>query len=184
MEGMSPVLMRKLLVLTAFVTGCAPTVGGQISTGLQATAAGNEIRVDETLPSVLLFPYATVEDLWKVLPATFQELGIPAGIIDDGALIYGHGRVTETTVAGRPTRDLFRCGAQSGLSLEQYRVQFGISAQPRKVEGGGAELHVQTEAYGRLVSASRSGTTHCVSNGELEMAIKEQVEILLGGGGR
>jgi hypothetical protein len=44
------------------------------------------------------------------------------------------------------------------------------------VPGGGAELFVQIEAFGRFVSASRSGTTHCVSNGKLELKIEEQMK--------
>ena len=162
-----------LLVLAA---SCAPGPSGQMGTGLAPTVSGPEVRVDEPLPSVLAFPQASVEDLWKVLPATFQALGITAGIIDAGGLVFGNGRVPESTVAGRSTVDLFRCAASSSLSVGRYRVQFGISAQPRKMASGGAELFVQTTAFGRMVSGSRSGTTHCVSNGTLEMKIQEQVE--------
>ena len=184
MNLMPPIRARRLLLLSALAAGCAPTSGTQMGTGLQGSMAGPEVRVDETLPSVLAFPGATVEDLWRVLPATFQALDIPAGVIDPEALIYGNGRVTETTVAGESTRDLFRCGSSSGLSVAQYRVQFGISVQPRNVEGRGAELFLQTQAFGRLVSGSRSGTTNCVSNGTLEKKIQEQLEVELGRGGR
>jgi len=141
--------------------------------------AGPEVRVDEALPSVLDFPRTTVEDLWRVLPATFQALGIPAGILDAGSMVYGNDRVTQTTVAGKATRDLFRCGSQSGLAVGSYRVEFGITAQPRKTPDGGAELFVQTLAAGRLVSGSRAGVTHCVSDGTLEAKIKEQVAVEL-----
>jgi hypothetical protein len=156
---------------------------GQLGTGSPTTFAGPEVRVDETLPSVLAFRGATVQEVWRVLPAVFAELGIPAGVIDADDLIFGQGKVTETRVAGTSTRNLFRCSASSGLSLGQYRIEFSISAQPRPGEGG-AELFVQTEAFGRMVSASRSGTTHCVSNGKLEMKIDEMVRIQLRRGGR
>ncbi len=168
---------RSGLLLTLLVqVGCAPATGGPMGTGLPATASGPEVRVDEALPSVLAFPEATVEELWKVLPAAFRALGITAGVTDADALVYGNGRVPETTVAGRSTRDLFRCSAGAGLSLGQYRIQFGITAQPRRVRTGGSELFVQTAAFGRFVSASQSGTVYCVSNGALEGKIKEQAE--------
>jgi hypothetical protein len=173
MPDMPQVQLRRLLFLSVLTAGCA---GGQLGTGLQGTTGGPEVRVDETIPSVILFSEASVETLWKVLPAAFQALEIPAGAIDPAALLYGNGRITETRVAGESTRDLFRCGSGSGLVLDQYRVQFGISAQPRRVPGGGAELFVQIEAFGRFVSASRSGTTHCVSNGKLELKIEEQMK--------
>lgn len=184
MPIMPRVQLRRLLFLSVFAAGCAPIPGGQLGTGLQGTMGGSEVRVDETPPSVILFSEASVEDLWRALPATFQALEIPAGIIDPGALIYGNGRITETRVAGKATRDLFRCGANSGLMMDQYRVQFGISAQPRRVPAGGAEIFVQIQAFGRLVSASRSGETHCVSNGTLELKLDEQMKIELARIGR
>jgi hypothetical protein len=117
--------------------------------------------------------------LRKLLPATFRALDIPAGIIDARNLVYGNEKVTETTVAARSTRDLFRCSAGAGLSLGQYRIQFGITAQPRRLPSGGAELFLQTAAFGRLVSGNQSGTTQCVSNGVLDLKIREQMDIEL-----
>jgi len=172
-----------LLPLLVLAAGCAAGPSGRLGTGLPASMEGSEVRVDETAPSVLEFPGATVEAVWKVLPAVFSILEIPASVLDADARLYGNGRVTETRVAGRPTRDLFRCGDDTSLSPSQYRVQFGISAQPRPWPRGGVELYVQTTAFGRFVSASRSGTTHCVSNGTLEKRIKEQVDIALAVGG-
>jgi len=170
---------RFLITLVVLAAGCASGSGGQLGTGLAASVGGSEVRVEETAPAVLAFPGATVDDVWKALPATFRALGIPASVMDAAARIYGNGRVTETTVAGRSTRDLFRCGDDSSISPSQYRVQFGISAQPRAVASGGTELYVQTTAFGRFVSASRSGSTHCVSNGGIEKKLKEQIDIQL-----
>ncbi|MGD8276402.1 MAG: hypothetical protein PVH00_00185 [Gemmatimonadota bacterium] len=171
-----PCSLLSLLVLAA---GCAAGPSGRLVTGQPASMEGAEVRVTDTEPSVLEFPGATVEAVWKILPAVFSILEIPASVIDADARLYGNGRVTETRVAGRATRDLFRCGDDASLSPSQYRVQFGISAQPRPGPRGGVELFVQTTAFGRFVSASRSGTTHCVSNGTLETSIKEQVDIAL-----
>ncbi len=165
--------------LLVLAVGCASGSGGQLATGMPGSIGGAEIRVDETAPAVLAFPGATVDDVWKALPATFRALGIPASVMDATAHIYGNARVTETTVAGRSTRDLFRCGDDASISPSQYRVQFGISGQPRKAGTSGVELYVQTTAFGRFVSASRTGTTHCVSNGEIEKKMKEQIDIQL-----
>jgi hypothetical protein len=170
---------RCLIPVVVIASGCAAGPAGQLGTGLPGSVSGPEVRIEDAPPSVLAFPGASADDLWKVLPVTFQALDIPAGIMDPGARVYGSEKVTEATVAARSTRDLFRCGADAGLSPSQYRVQFGITAQPRRTPSGGAELIVQTAAFGRLVSASRSGTTHCVSNGSLELKIKEQVDIEL-----
>jgi len=130
--------------------------------------------------NIIKRPGGLFPDLWKVLPATFEALDIPAGILDARNLVFGNDRITKTRVAGESTRGLFRCGASSGLAVSQYRVEFGITVQPRAVPDGGVELFMQTAAFGRLVSASRSGTTHCVSNGTLEQKIREQVAVELG----
>jgi hypothetical protein len=179
MPAMPSAHLLKLLPLLVLASGCAAGSTGQMGPGLPATVSGSEVRVEGTLPSVIAFPQASVDDVWKVLPAAFQALGIPAGIMDAGAMVYGNQNVTETKVAGQSTRDLFRCSASSGLSVGQYRIRFGISAQPRKMATGGTELFLQTTAVGRLVSGSRSGTTQCVSNGTLDLKIREQIEIEL-----
>ncbi len=179
MSAMPSAHFTKLLPLLVFVAGCAPGPGGQMGSGLPTSVGGPEVRVEGTLPSVLAFPQSSVDDLWRVLPATFLALDIPAGIIDARNLVYGNEKVTETTVAGRSTRDLFRCSAGAGLALGQYRIQFGITAQPRKIPSGGAELFLQTAAFGRIMSGSQSGTTQCVSNGVLDLKIREQMDIEL-----
>ena len=174
----------RLLILPLLVTiACAPVSSGQMGTGLPAGATGADVRVDEARPSVLTVPGASVEEVWHVLPAVFRALEIPGAVIDADALSYGNGRVTTPTVSGRSTRDLFRCGAGAGLTRGQYRIQFSITAQPRSTPSGDTELFIQTLAYGRLVDASRTGTTHCVSNGVLEEKLLEQVMTELGRGG-
>jgi hypothetical protein len=163
-----------LLLLLA--SGCASGSPEYVGTPLQGSVSERDVRVDAALPGVLVFPDASVDDLWRVLPATFQALGIPAGILDAQNRVYGNERVTESRVADKPLRDLFRCGSGSGLTRTQYRIQFAITAQPHPSGGGGAELRLQTAATGRAVTASASGTTQCVSNGTLEMRFQEQVE--------
>lgn len=166
-----------LLVLVAgFAAGCAAGSGEHVGSQLPASASERDVRVDAALPGVLAFPDAGVDEVWRVLPATFQALGIPAGVLDLQNRVYGNERVTESRVADKPLRDLFRCGSESSLARTQYRIQFGITAQPFPTRGGGAELRLQTAAMGRAVSASATGTTQCVSNGTLEMRIQEQIE--------
>jgi hypothetical protein len=177
----TPVLIRLMGVgfVIALVAGCAAGSGEHVGSQLPASMSDRDVRVEAALPGMLAFPDATVEELWRVLPATFQALGIPAGILDAPNKVYGNQRVTESRVADESLRDLFRCGADAGLTRTQYRIQFAITAQPIPVRGGGAELRLQTAATGRAVSASRSGTTQCVSNGTLEMKFQEQIEIEL-----
>lgn len=168
-----------LVLIAGCAAGCAAGSGEHVGSQLSASTSDRDVRVDAALPGVLAFPDASVDDLWRVLPASFQALGIPAGILDARNRVYGNERVTESRVADKPLRDLFRCGSESSLARTQYRIQFGITAQPFPSGSGGAELRLQTAAMGRAVSASASGTTQCVSNGTLEMRFQEQIEVEL-----
>ncbi|HEX6135539.1 MAG TPA: hypothetical protein VFZ24_16325 [Longimicrobiales bacterium] len=176
--------MRDTRVLTAAAMlvlsiSCAPTSPPGLSgTVPPRGVAGDVVRVDEAAPSILAFPSARADELWLALPVAFERLGIPANVMDRGARIYGNPKVTSSTIAGRPARSLFRCseGGAGVASMAQYRIEFGIAVQPRPVADRGAELIVQTQALGRIVEASRSGTIHCVSNGELESRMKEEIE--------
>jgi len=87
-----------------------------LSEGRLEVGLGAGWLADEYAAAGIPFERASVDAVWKVLPAAFQALGIPGRVMDAGALVYGNDKVTETTVAGRATRDLFRCGATSGLS--------------------------------------------------------------------
>jgi hypothetical protein len=166
----------------ALATGCATGAGGAGGSPVHASISPDDARVDVARPGMLTFPNATVDDLWRVIPAAFQALGIPAGILDPANRVYGNDRVTEQRVADRPLRELFRCGSGGGLTRTTYRIQFGITAQPFPRRDGGAEVILETRATGRAMSANASGTTQCTSNGRLEMAFQETLESLLRGG--
>jgi hypothetical protein len=165
----------------AVAAGCAApqTVEGDNTVATPGSVTGETVRVDAADPTALEFEDASPEDVWKVLPTAFGVLRIPSGILDERSRVYGNQKVIISTVQRTPIRDLFRCGADSGLSLSDYRIEFGITAQPRGLVKGGTELHIQTTALGRLTSPSRTGSTNCVSNGKLEQMLHRQIEIEL-----
>ena len=161
--------------------GCAApqTVDGDDSVAPPGAVSGETVRVDVAEPTLLEFRNASAEDVWKVLPTAFAVLRIPSGILDERSRVYGNQKVIVSTVLRTPIRELFRCGAESGLGLSDYRIEFGITAQPRALVKGGTELHIQTTALGRLTSPSRTGSTNCVSNGKLEQLLHRQIEVEL-----
>jgi hypothetical protein len=166
------------IVSAATLAACAPaTTGGSTEdpSGMSGMS-GSVARLDDAAPSSLVFKNATAAEVWKVLPAAFNALKLEAGILDAANRIYGNQKVVESTIARQPVYDLFRCAAGSGLSANDYRVEFGIAAQPRKLVDGGTELLVQISAFGRITSPSRTGNTHCVSNGSLERALDYQIQ--------
>jgi hypothetical protein len=168
------------MVCAALAAGCAPATKGEVDdvSGARArgTVSGSTVRVDESPVSILVFPGADMEDVWKVLPASFSALGIPAGVMDASNHAYGSQLVKVTKIGDRRVEQLFRCAAGEGLSAATYRVEFGIVVQPRKLAGGGTELTVETAALGRMASMGRAGNTHCVSNGLLEKQLQSQIE--------
>lgn len=173
--------MRKIrhvgLVLTlgALVQGCAAGGGGHLGTGLAARASDDQARVDAPTQSVLEFPNQTVVQLWRALPAVFTDLGIQGGIIDPQGLVFGAYQVGASRVAGKPLEDLFRCGSEGSLTRRRYRIRFDITAQPRALARGGAELTVNIIGVGTVASPDASGTTQCVSNGTIETELSERL---------
>jgi hypothetical protein len=176
----SPNIIAPALSVVLLAVACAPaTTGGSTEAVTSvATSGGSTVRVDQADPSAMTFREATVDDVWKVLPAAFAALRIEGAVMDPAAKVYGNPKVIMSTIARQNVRDMFRCGAE-GLSMADYRLEFGIAAQPRKIVSGGTELSVQTTALGRSTSASRSGNTHCVSNGRLELALEKQIRVEL-----
>lgn len=167
------------VTLLMLATACAGTPAGVGVTTPPAGISGNVVRVEEARPSILEFRYIQAEDIWAVLPNAFRALGITGGVMDPTDRVFGNPQIRATTLAGQQTRNMFRCtneGSGPG-SVTQYRVEFGIAAQPRAVEEGGSELIVRIQAVGRLTDSSRSGVIHCVSNGTIERRLKQQVEL-------
>lgn len=175
MRYVTSISLAGLMPLLVLAAGCASGSGEYVGSQLAASGSETHNRVDAALPSNLAFPDATVDDLWRVLPAAFVALEIPAGVVDARNLVYGNQRVTEQKVADEYLRNLFRCASGSSLSGTRYRFEFGITAQPITSPGGGTELRIQTAALGRAIRGSSSGTTQCVSNGKLEEKIRGQV---------
>lgn len=175
-ERMIGVTATGLVVLLA---GCGPVAPG-MSSSTPSGVSGSEVHLDRAEPSTLTFRSATANDLWRVMPAVFQDLGIPAAVIDARSRIFGNPDVRLSSIGGQRVLTMFRCTNEGAgmASTTQYRVEFGIAVQPRTA-GSGAELIVDVQAMGRLTDPSRSGTIHCVSNGALEGMLKERLEAAL-----
>lgn len=178
-------LHRPLCILgTAAVAACAaPASSIDNPEFTPAGVSGNEVRVGAPPPSIIEFPYHTTEAIWKALPAAFAGLKIPAQVMDARGLVYGNARVTVSSVDGSPLSALFRCAnAGSGPSgATALRIQFGITAAPRPAGPEKSELVVHTTAFARNVDSSRSGNVNCVSNGQIETRLKQQLLAELAG---
>jgi hypothetical protein len=161
-----------VIAFSVLLHGCA-TGSGHVGSDLAADVSGDQARVGAPTPGVLEFPNRTADDLWRALPAAFSALGIEGGVIDPRARVYGAYQVGTSQVAGKPLRDLFRCGSESSLSGRQYRIRFDITAQPRTLVHGGTELTVRIVGVGTVASPDASGTTQCVSNGTIETQLKQ-----------
>ena len=158
------------------LAGCGAVAPG-MSPGAPSGVTGSEVHLDRAEPSTLTFRSATANDLWRVMPTVFQDLGIPAAVIDARSRIFGNPNVRLSSIGGQRVLSMFRCTNEgTGMaSTTQYRVEFGIAVQPRPAASG-AVLIVDVQAMGRLTDPARSGTVHCVSNGVLEKMLRERLE--------
>ncbi|HSJ10764.1 MAG TPA: hypothetical protein VK928_12650 [Longimicrobiales bacterium] len=171
---------QPLLILATLSIGACAAPGASLDTPQSTPSgiAGNEVRVDLPAPAIIEFPYHSADLVWRVIPAVFAELRLPAQVMDARNMVYGSQRVTVGSIGGEPTRSHFRCStdgsAASGATA--LRIQFGITAQPKAIGPTKTELIVQIIGHGSPIEASRTGNINCISNGRLEGRLKQAIE--------
>jgi hypothetical protein len=122
---------------------------------------------------------------WRVLPQAYDSLGLGGGVLDAGELSYGNNRVTARNVAGNRTDRLFRCANEGAgpSAVNRFRIRFSISTTVTEGPEGHAVLFHEIVATGTPIEGTSSGRVICVSRGQLESAIQQQVAFLAVGGG-
>lgn len=132
----------------------------------------------ETSVHVQTLPFA-VDQVWRVLPAVFDSLGIPVGTLDGVKHIIGNpGFAVRRRLKNVQLSRYIDCGSsQLGPSADDYEVRLTLITELRSVEGG-ATVSTSLEAVARPVNYAQD-YSRCTSRGTLEQRIVDVVQARL-----
>lgn len=179
-------LLLSISILTATACG-SPTTGSGPTSGpgssIIPTSTGVLIRIAEDGAPSREIVSATPEQVWAILPAVYEQLGIEAGIMDSDGLVYGAPRFTGTRIGGRRTAEFMRCGsAGAGPSTGGYRIRLSIQSKVRELAEGSTAIETQVTGSGTPFEGTSTGVVRCVSTGDLEREIARIAGELLADG--
>ena len=169
----SPRVIRALFLLAAVVAAPAAHAqrAGEASglfdpkSGRFGSSVGDE---SGRVPDTLAVPAARV---WALLPAVYEEIGVPLSVVDSTNLYLGAVRVTtRRPVAGLRLSMIIECGTGNyGPNAERYTVQLTVLTGVHSIDAG--HTSIESRVMGNASPNGLSGSVRCGSNGMLEEKI-------------
>lgn len=118
---------------------------------------------------------ASVADVWRVLPAAYEALGIPLTVVDSATHLIGNtGFNIRRRLGSTPLVRIIDCGTtQGGPSAETYDIHMSVVTQ---VKAGDAGTIIGTTVEPMGKPAAFSGEyIRCSSTGLLETRLADAV---------
>ena len=122
---------------------------------------------------------APIDEVWRVLPAIYDSLGIPVDRLDHGQHIIGNtGFRLRRRLGGVPLTRYLDCGrAQGGPSAETYEVNLSVLTELQPAAAGTTAATV-VQATARPVTFVGEHTP-CKSTGGIEKSVEKLLGDLL-----
>jgi len=164
------------LSLVALVACASSQPGGAIASAPEVPIGSSPVRLRSTggpTVNVVTFP---LEQVWQVLPAVFDSLGIPTTDVDVIQHVIGssgfkaHKRLRNVALS-----KLIDCGSTQGFpSADEYDVKLSVLTQVERHDKAATSIATRVEAEGRPMAFS--GTySRCTTTGKLETTIAAAV---------
>lgn len=186
--------MRALLAcpLALSLLACASSAGGSAGapgsppTGSAApapatmrvsTPGGNfniRVRPDEMRSTFIVA--APIDRVWRALPAAFDSLGVPGGVLDAAARRFGStGFRVRRRLGTVAVSRYFDCGqTQIGENADEYDVQVQVVATLSPGTAGTTNVEILLDALARPVAFSQ-GYQACSTRGTLDARLVERL---------
>ena len=166
--------MQRSMALSLFVlVGCAPpTPGTAIARAPELPIGSTTFRIRSTAgPAVKVIAFP-LQEVWRVLPAVFDSLGIPITDVDVSQHVIGStGFKAHKRLKNVPLSRFVDCGSTQGFtSADEYDLKVSVLTQVEPDGNGGTSIATQVEAEGRPLAFS-GAYSRCNSTGQLEAAI-------------
>jgi hypothetical protein len=148
---------------TVRIVGPAGGRGTTLST--MSTRAADEVTFN-----------AAVADVWRIMPAVYDSLGIPIAERNDAGHMIGNPSLRVRRQLGRVRLGrYFDCGStQGGNSADTYDMHLSVVSQVHEKEPGKAMVSTTIEALAKPVNFA-GDWYRCVSTSALESRIVELV---------
>jgi len=125
-------------------------------------------------------PYS-LEQVWRVLPAALDSVGIPIGLMDPANRIAGNaGFKVRGRLKNVPLSRYIDCGnsTQIGANADSYDVNLALLASVRPLTPTTSSVTVNFEAAGRPATFAQE-YTQCRSTGLLETRLLDALAVRL-----
>ncbi len=184
--------MRRLVVAlgSAVLSACAsagsgsstePAVTPTVRTERVVTSSGGggvAVTTANLDNNIRLLSTGTPAQVWSVLPAVYEELGIPLTVKNDAQRVIGNeGWRTRRQIGRVPMQRYLDCGRSGTIeNAENYQVNISIITTVSANPGGGSVVGTILTATGRNPVTSSTQEVRCVSQGDLEIRIRDMVQ--------
>lgn len=168
---MRTLLALSLCVLTACASGGAPapSTGSPTSQTVRIDGVGTlNMRGSDPSANVKTLPFP-VADVWRVLPAVYDSLGIPVTRAEPGSYTLANDGMKVRTRLGKTSLSRYlECGnTQMGPSADSYEVYLTIGTMLRPATPTTTVVETALTASARPIQRAQT-PSKCSSKGELE----------------
>ena len=179
--------MRSLAVLACIsLAACATTplasVGPEVQTVRGGSAVAGNLQVISNTSEVVSDLPSSLDNVWKVLPAAFDSLGIPVASVDPTLRTIGNeGFKLRQRLGKTPLSRFLDCGqTQVGPNADSYEVFLVVMVHAQAgAAPGTTKMTTMVDASARSIAFSQA-PNRCSTNGELEKrliaAVKAQLK--------
>ena len=179
--------MRPLWILAA-ISAAACASGGSSSGNLQTPGERIIARDNEAVMRTTVAPNAKVTiaaqpaRVFAALKSVYEELGIPAAVVDAALNQVGNSNFWKSRKLGDERISLYlSCGnSVTGVIADDYRIYMSVMSQARADGKGGTELETAFTAFARNIDGSAAERIVCGTTGQLEERIRQGILRKLG----
>jgi hypothetical protein len=151
-------------------TETARVIGATSEGGMQAISVGAPIAGASTVT-------ASVEKLWNAVPAVYDSLGIPPGMVEPASHMYGNRGLQIRRQLGtvRLSRYIDCGSAQARPSADFYDVNLSVVTQLQPVDSANTKVVTTVDAMARPV-AFTGEYIRCATTGGIESRISAMLQ--------
>jgi hypothetical protein len=175
-------MRNRLLWIIVGVTACsssprAPVTSPTTTRTVQVSGMPGKLTVTSSASASLTEVASPVQDVWKVLPAVFDSLGIKPSLIDPGAHTLGiENQKVRVKLGTTPLSRYLDCGqTQIGPNADEYQVLLTVVTRVQASTAGGSTLGTLVDAVAKPIAFNQE-YARCATKGMLEQRIADAVK--------